>query len=179
MGGRAVAAQHADTGGLHDGETAGDDELASDGRRMLTVSARLFRIQQQNLAGLDEPLTFRQFRILARVKEGTGSAGVLGRRMRLAPATVSQSVDGLVRRGLLHRATSAEDRRTRVLTLTPDGEAALAAAEAEMSEVGGQIMQACPPEIRPYLPELLERVHEIATAWLDRNLGAGVEGDVG
>ena len=59
--------------------------------------------------------------------ESGQSLGDLARRTRTTQSSVSEVVARLVKRGLVAREPSTQDRRRAVLTLTPDG-AALAAA---------------------------------------------------
>lgn len=69
---------------------------------------------------LDVNLT--QFKLLMELQEREGdSVSNLGGCIGLSPAATSRSIDQLVRRGLVERVESPEDRRARQLRLTEAG----------------------------------------------------------
>jgi DNA-binding MarR family transcriptional regulator len=77
-------------------------------------------------------LNLAHYRILSAVADGDERASRVAARLALGKPTVSAAVESLTKRGLLAREDAAEDRRAATLTLTPAGEAALAAVEVEM-----------------------------------------------
>ena len=89
------------------------------GEMLLSFSGRIHRLQTEILSGLQVPLTIRQYRILRRVDAGHTSLMALCRLAHRNPPTMSESVNKLVRQGLLTRETERSDRRTMVLGLTP------------------------------------------------------------
>ncbi len=102
--------------------------------RILEVLPRLVRtLQRAASAGGEEPLTLPQLRLLIAIGTDCHRTADLATRLELAPATVSASIDGLVRRGLVLRAAhpsrAAGDRRVVPLSLTDEGAAAVAAAQ--------------------------------------------------
>ncbi|HEY8588958.1 MAG TPA: MarR family winged helix-turn-helix transcriptional regulator [Naasia sp.] len=101
---------------------------------LVAFPTRLSRLHTAILAGLDPRLTFRQYRTLSRVAEGATSMGQLAARGNLTLPTVSENVDGLVRRGLMITTPSQHDRRAVVLGVTDAGLAAVAAADEALSE---------------------------------------------
>ena len=52
---------------------------------------------------------------------GTASVKSVAESLGLSVAAASRALDGLVQRGLMERRESAEDRRSRLLTLTDEG----------------------------------------------------------
>jgi DNA-binding MarR family transcriptional regulator len=76
-----------------------------------------------------DSLTLAQARALRHLGRGPSLAGDLARRLGVSPATVSELVDTLVRRGLIERSVDADDRRQQPLRLTPAGERATEAAQ--------------------------------------------------
>ena len=80
-----------------------------------TASADWFRI----IAESDLSLT--QLKILMALGGGTLSVKQLAGILQLSEAATSRAADALVRRGLLARRECAEDRRSRLLQLTPEG----------------------------------------------------------
>ena len=114
----------------------------------LLTLARLARLLERSCGELDPPLTLAQYRLLAMIASGSDRASHLAGRLALAKPTVSATVDTLVERGLVERATSRDDRRVTTLTVTTEGREQLAGAEAAM---------------RARLDDVLTRVHEPAT----------------
>src|SRR6476659_10106030 len=101
-----------------------DDEL-------LTL-ARLARLLERACGELEPPLTLPQYRLLAMIGSGADRASHLAGQLALAKPTVSATVDTLVERGLVERASSRDDRRVTTLTVTASGHDVLAGAEAAM-----------------------------------------------
>lgn len=77
-------------------------------------------------------LNLAHYRVLSAVADGDERASRVADRLALGRPTVSSAVESLCKRGLLSREDAADDRRAATLTLTPAGEAALAAVEEEM-----------------------------------------------
>lgn len=123
---------------------------------MLMASSRYTRLVQAHFDQLDEPLTLRQFRLLVRIANGSESPGELGRLMRLTAPTVSESVDTLVRRGLVARHASMEDRRRQVLVLTAKGNRALEQGIQLANELEMQMQARLPTALRPHARAMYE-----------------------
>lgn len=98
----------------------------------LLTLARLARLLERACGELQPPLTLAQYRLLAMIGSGADRASHLAGQLALAKPTVSATVDTLVERGLVERASSLDDRRVTTLTVTESGQGALAAAEAAM-----------------------------------------------
>src|ERR1700754_4660728 len=92
---------------------------------LLLAASRMHRVQIELLQRMEIPLTLRQYRILQRVSQGYTSLSDLSKLVHRSLPTVSESVDGLMRRKLLVRRTSQADRRAAELSLTPQGKTAL------------------------------------------------------
>src|SRR6187399_1969448 len=108
------------------------------GEMLLSFSGRIHRLQTEILSGLQVPLTIRQYRILRRVDAGHTSLMALCRLAHRNPPTMSESVNKLVRQGLLTRETERSDRRTMVLGLTPAGHAAARAGEVALEKFSAE-----------------------------------------
>ena len=121
------------------------------------------------------PLTFRQYRILHRVAEGTTTLTALGRLATVTLPAVSESVDVIVRKNLLRRHTRPEDRRAVFLELTPAGRRALAMAQQLLEEAAEQILAEVPRERRDDLERDVRLVADRVTA----TLRAGRDPDAG
>ena len=98
----------------------------------LLTLARLARLLERSCGELHPPLTLAQYRLLAMIASGADRASHLAGQLALAKPTVSATVDTLVERGLVERASSRDDRRVTTLTLTAGGREELAAAETAM-----------------------------------------------
>jgi DNA-binding MarR family transcriptional regulator len=90
--------------------------------------ARLARALERSSGDLN----LAHYRVLSAIADGDERASRVADRLALGKPTVSAAVDSLCTRGLLSRADAADDRRAATLTLTPAGEAALAAVERVM-----------------------------------------------
>jgi DNA-binding MarR family transcriptional regulator len=62
-----------------------------------------------------------QFHILRHVRRGTGSISELATAKNISRPAISQAVEVLVKKGLLTRVQSSQDRRFVELTLTESG----------------------------------------------------------
>src|SRR5882762_395792 len=74
-------------------------------------------------AGLEETgIDNTDFRILeALLNKGPLPVNTIGPKVFLTPGSISTAVDRLVERGLVSRVESPEDRRVRMVSLTPKG----------------------------------------------------------
>jgi MarR family transcriptional regulator, organic hydroperoxide resistance regulator len=141
-----------------------DDRRGEDlGVLLVSASARLNRLYGRVLGQLATPLTFRQHRLLRRVDEGHTSMAALAAFGNLTVPTVSESVEGLVRRGLINRQENPQNRRSILLSLTPSGREAKEAGDAALAAVSDRLLDAVPEEHRPVLHESLAAVFDAAT----------------
>lgn len=149
---------------------AGSDARQGEDLGVLLVSAstRLNRLYGRVLAQLEISLTFRQHRLLRRVAEGHTSMAALAAFGNLTLPTVSESVDGLVRRGLLDRRDNPQDRRQIVLTLTRSGREAKDAGDAALEAVNDRLLRAVSDEQRPVLYASLAAIYDAATEVFQR-----------
>jgi MarR family 2-MHQ and catechol resistance regulon transcriptional repressor len=79
-------------------------------------------------AGLEETgIDDTDFRILeVLLNKGPLPVNTIGPKVHLTPGSISTAVDRLVERGLVSRVESPEDRRVRVVSLTPKGKELIA-----------------------------------------------------
>ena len=98
----------------------------------LLTLARLARLLERACGELEPPLTLPQYRLLAMIGVGADRASHLAGQLALAKPTVSATVDTLVERGLVERATSRDDRRVTTLSVTVAGRGVLGDAEGAM-----------------------------------------------
>ena len=69
----------------------------------------------------------------------------LARAIGLDTSTIAGVVDRLEARGMMQRSASPDDRRVRLLALTPDGERLLEAIEPGMLKAQARILAPLPP----------------------------------
>lgn len=144
-----------------------DDDL----ELVVGVSARISRISTIVLSTLDAPLTFRQYRTLSRVLDGRDRLQQLARLANLSMPTVSETVDGLVRRGLMRTTRSATDGRAIVLHVTDEGAEAARAGGLALMEFVGSLVADLAPEDREHLRRTLGHVFDAATDYFAERLG--------
>jgi DNA-binding MarR family transcriptional regulator len=90
------------------------------------------------LADLD--LTASEINALGNLAAGPATPSQLGAAVGIRPTTLTSVLDRLERRGLLSRAVRAGDRRSVLLTLTPDGEVAAAAVREALATLEDQLL---------------------------------------
>ncbi len=98
----------------------------------LLTLARVARLLERACGELEPPLTLAQYRLLAMIGSGNDRASQLAGQLALAKPTVSATIDTLVERGLVERASSHADRRVTTLSVTDEGHAVLRRAEDAM-----------------------------------------------
>ena len=103
------------------------------GQRVVRVLPRLVRAlaAEMHRAPHSRDLTLPQFRILAFLSERDYRAAELAAALEIGRPTLTSTVDGLVRRGLVERLRELPgDRRGVLLRLTPAGQALQRALQA-------------------------------------------------
>lgn len=135
--------------------------------RLFDLAPRITRLENAVLAESDPSLTFRQFRLLTRIAEGLNTITQLGRIATISLPAISESVEGLVRKGLVVRTTDTNDRRAVNLALTEAGERARAIGGALLAEAAADLLSELSSDARRRLAEDLEVVSErVANALL-------------
>jgi len=106
-------------------------------------------------------LTFPQLRILFRVRDEPGmDVRRLAKQMGISPSAVSQQVERLVTRDLLHRSDNLEDRRRVHLELTEHGvETTAEVSRAQRARIEGLLARLSEEELEQ-LERLLEHLNE-------------------
>lgn len=100
---------------------------------------RLVRRVRYNTAAL--PPSF--FAALVSIEHGCTTAAELAARERVSAPSMSRTISELVERGYIDREQDAEDKRRMLLTVTPAGRAALAAARQERTEWMSERLETC------------------------------------
>lgn len=136
--------------------------------------ARLRRAMRRaaRAAHPDNPLSVAQLELLSAVADEPGvRPGLLARRLRLAPNSVTTLVNGLHAKGLITRSAGATDGRAVVLHLTDTGQRAVEKWKTTNAAIVHSALGALTPsqhqtlaEALPALRELTQAIDEIADA---------------
>lgn len=120
------------------------------GRGVVRVLPRLIRVlaAEMHRAPHSRDLTLPQFRVLGRLSERDYRAAELADSLEVGRPTLTSTVDGLVRRGLVERQRDLPgDRRGVLLRLTPAGRTLHRALEARaIAGVVALLAEASPAE---------------------------------
>lgn len=143
-----------------------DDPQVSDGLWLFELAPRLTRLENAILQDVEPGLTFRQYRILRRVVEGETTITAIGKQATITLPAISESVDGLVRKGLLERHTDVRDRRAANLVLTDAGHRALDDAQQRLDVLAESILEGMSARRRQQLRRDVSRVRDRVTALL-------------
>ncbi|WP_443202726.1 MarR family winged helix-turn-helix transcriptional regulator [Saccharopolyspora sp. 5N708] len=137
------------------------------GEMLLSFAGRLTRLQTEILGGLEVPLTIRQYRILSRVDAGHTSLMALCRLAHRNPPTMSESVNKLVKQGLLTRTMEAADRRTMALALTATGREAHEAGRLALEKFSSELTAGLDEQVKEDLLNVIHRLHTETEGRLD------------
>ena len=141
-----------DIGYTKDQNTFIMDKNSPDPVHCWLVWAKAFLAASKYLyAGIEETgLSDTDFRILeALLNKGSLPVNTLGPKVNLTPGSISVAVDRLLDKGLVSRVESPEDRRVRVVSLTPKGKRLIAPIfRRHAAEIGKVFADASPKELR-------------------------------
>jgi DNA-binding MarR family transcriptional regulator len=111
------------------------------GATLVELTPRIIQVMRRTFRQGKAELSVPQFRTLVFVQFHRGIAlSELAEHLALRPPTVTRIVDGLQARGLLDRGASGEDRRRKMLTLTPLGKAFIVAHHAQAAAALGEML---------------------------------------
>ncbi|OWU86078.1 hypothetical protein ATO6_04240 [Oceanicola sp. 22II-s10i] len=139
--------------------TEGPDILAMPGHLIRRLQQQATALFGEAMAETDMRLTPVQFAALSALAHAPGmDQATLAATISYDRATIGGVVDRLVARGVIARAVSQTDRRARVLSLTPEGQALLARARPLVETVQEQILAPLPEAERATFMAQLRRV---------------------
>lgn len=112
-------------------------------RRLHQISTSIFA---ERMARLGEDITGVQFSCLSVLRDCPGlDQATLAAMTAQDRVTIGGAVDRLVTKGLVKREISPRDRRARVLTLSPEGEAVHARLSPEITACQAEILAGLDP----------------------------------
>jgi MarR family 2-MHQ and catechol resistance regulon transcriptional repressor len=114
-------------------------------------------------------LGLTDFCVLERLlHQGPAPVNALGPMVDLTPGSISTAVDRLFAKGLVSRVESEEDRRVRVVALTPRGNDLIVTAFREHSGQMKKVFAELSPEELRTIEEALKKVGKRAAALMDK-----------
>jgi DNA-binding MarR family transcriptional regulator len=127
------------------------------GLRYLALGYRLRKVVDDGMTtgGLSLART-KVLQVLNR--RGASRQSSLAEELGHAPRSITQSVEALEREGLVERTTAPDDRRSKLVTLTPEGAKALAAGTAAGEYILREIFGAMGAEQLAGLDKLLDAI---------------------
>jgi MarR family 2-MHQ and catechol resistance regulon transcriptional repressor len=110
---------------------------------------------------------FRVLEVL--LHKGPLPVNTIGPIVDLTPGSISIAVDRLVEKGLVSRVESAEDRRVRIVALTPRGKALIDSAFRKHSGQMKRVFSELSPEELRGLETALKKVGKRAAALMEES----------
>jgi MarR family 2-MHQ and catechol resistance regulon transcriptional repressor len=144
----------------------------------LVMMKAMQAITRYGLANLEETgLGLSDFAVLeALLHKGPLPVNVIGPKVNLTPGSISVAVDRMVAKGLVSRAESSQDRRVRIVALTPRGKSVITpifrAHAATMENVFSGLSR---DEMRQ-LEQHLKRIGKQAESLFDQRVANGRTG---
>ena len=122
-------------------------------------------------AGIEETgLGLSDFGVLeVLLRKGPLPVNTIGPIVDLTPGSISILVDRLVAKGLVNRVESAEDRRVRIVALTPRGKDLIVSAFRKHSGQMKRVLSELSPEELRGLEVKLKKVGKRATALMEES----------
>jgi MarR family transcriptional regulator, 2-MHQ and catechol-resistance regulon repressor len=137
----------------------------------LVMMRAMRALKRYAAAGIEETgLGLSDFGVLeALLNKGPLAVNTIGPIVDLTPGSISIAVDRLVAKGLVSRVESAEDRRVRVVALTPRGKDLIVSAFRKHSGQMKRVFSELSPEELRGLEVTLKRVGKRAAALLEES----------
>src|SRR5271155_1601359 len=132
-------------------------------------------ITRYALANLQETgLGFSDFAVLeVLLHKGALPVNVIGPKVNLTPGSISVAVDRLVAKGLVSRAECSQDRRVRIVALTPRGKSVITPIFRAHVETMEKAFAGLSRHDLRQLEQQLKRVGKQAESLVDRSVPKG------
>lgn len=149
------------------------NEVTQAGDLLRTVARLHSELQLRNLACCDVQSS-TQCQILTTLgREGDQTLAALTRRLNLDKGWLSRSTDELVTQGLLEKTSHPTDRRSLLLHLTPAGQQAYRALDAQLNAQSSRVLARLPAGQQAAALTLLVQLSASLQAELGSGDGAG------
>lgn len=110
------------------------------GRELIRLAQIIVRLEEKELIGV-HGLSYRQMRILKHIHGGVTLSSELASRFGITPPAISETVESMVKKGLIKRHFGvAQDRRAVVLELTPAGEHLYLETQTSEDQLAAEIL---------------------------------------
>jgi len=130
---------------------------------LATVFLRLTRLLDKRMAR--EGASLARTRVLLMIqRRGAVKATDIAELFGLAPRTVTDTLDGMERQGLIRREPDPKDRRAKRIVITEAGQQAAAATEPIRRELTGQVMGSLNAEEQEVLARILAKLEAAVAA---------------
>lgn len=149
------------------------DERAELADLLIRYASRMSRLLDEALSSISVPLSLAQFGIMDRAAQGDVTMSEHARAAHRTISSISTTVNGLVRQGLLCREQGGGDGRVVFLRLTPDGSRVLDEARAARRELGEWALSVGGDALLPVYQALKEHYDRLSP-----RVGASVGGKV-
>jgi MarR family transcriptional regulator, 2-MHQ and catechol-resistance regulon repressor len=126
-------------------------------------------------AGIEETgLGLSDFGVLeVLLQKGPLPVNTIGPIIDLTPGSISVAIDRLVAKGLVSRVESAEDRRVRIVALTPRGKDVIVPAFRKHAGQMRRVFSELSPEELRGLKAALKKVGKLASAMMEQKGSRG------
>jgi len=139
---------------------SGTEELTAS---FASVFLRLTRLLDKRMAR--EGASLARTRVLLMIqRRGPVKAIDIAELFGLAPRTVTDTLDGMERQGLIRREPDPKDRRAKRILITPAGQQAVAATEPLRRELTGQVIGSLSAEERETFARILGKLEAAVAA---------------
>jgi len=135
----------------------------------LVLSKAFQAMMRYSMEGIQEsPLGDSDFRVLeALLHKGPLPVNTIGPMVFLTPGSISVAVDRLLKKGYVSREESPEDRRIRIVTLTPLGKSVIEPVYKEHASAIEEMLAPLTPAELKQLESLLKKAGHNADALLE------------
>ena len=135
-------------------------------------------ISRYGLVDLEESgLGLSDFAVLeVLLHKGPLPVNVIGPKVNLTPGSISVAVDRLLAKGLVSRAESSQDRRVRIVTLTPRGKSVITPVFRAHAATMEKVFSGLSRGAMQQLEQQLKRVGKQAESLFDRSVAKGRTG---
>jgi len=129
------------------------------------ILRRFERITHAQLQSCCADVTLAQCLVLMEIDEGERlTVGQLASRLRLDASTLSRTIEGLVRKGMVDRTRDDRDRRVVGIRLTPTGKAACKAIHRQNDSIYRAVFEKIPATKRE---SVIRNFETLVQAFLD------------